>query len=142
MRSILILAVLFTCAATSPAAVQTAADQVYKPGDGVTAPTLVKDVKPNYTPGAMRRRVQGMVGMRCVVRADGTVADCTVTRPLDAELDQEAVAVAKRWLFKPGTKDGMPVAVEIAIEMSFTLRDDPPCTSLGPACRPRSSSGK
>ena len=142
MRSILILAVLFTCAATSPAAVQTAADQVYKPGDGVTAPTLVKDVKPNYTPGAMRRRVQGLVGMRCVVRADGIVADCTVTRPLDAELDQEAVAVAKRWLFKPGTKDGMPVAVEIGIEMSFTLRATPSCTSPGPACRPRSWSGK
>jgi TonB family protein len=125
VRSILILSVLFTCAATSPAALQTPVDQVYRPGDEVTTPTLVKDVKPNYTPGAMRRRVQGLVGMRCVVKADGTVADCTVTRPLDAELDQEAVAVAKQWLFKPGTKDGMPVAVEIAIEMSFTLRDDP-----------------
>ena len=105
---------------------QSAGDQVYKPGEGVTAPTVVKDVKPNYTPDAMRRRVQGLVGMSCVVKADGNVGDCTVTRPLDAALDQEAVRVAKLWQFKPGMKDGQPVAVEVSIEMSFTLRDGPP----------------
>ena len=73
----------------------------------------MKETKPNYTPDAMRRRVQGLVGMSCVVKADGNVGDCTVTRPLDAALDQEAVRVAKQWQFKPGTKDGQPVAVEV-----------------------------
>ncbi len=128
MQSILILAVLatFAGAAAGPAVAQSAGDQVYKPGEGVTAPTVVKDVKPNYTPDAMRRRVQGLVGMSCVVKADGNVGDCTVTRPLDDALDQEAVRVAKQWQFKPGMKDGQPVAVEVSIEMSFTLRDDPP----------------
>ena len=105
---------------------QSAGDQVYKPGEGVTAPTVVKDVKPNYTPDAMRRRVQGLVGMSCVVKADGNVGDCTVTRPLDDALDQEALRVVKQWQFKPGMKDGQPVAVEVSIEMSFTLRDGPP----------------
>jgi len=28
----------------------------------------------------------------------------------------------KKWRFKPGTKDGQPVAVTIVVEMSFTLR--------------------
>jgi hypothetical protein len=27
----------------------------------------------------------------------------------------------KQWRFKPGSKDGLPVAVVIEIEMSFTL---------------------
>ena len=71
----------------------------------------------------MRRRVQGIVGLRCVVGADGSVAERTVTRPLDAELDQEAVAVAKRWLFKPGTRDdAIRLRWMISLEMSFTLR--------------------
>jgi TonB family protein len=109
-----------------PAVAQPAGDQVYKPGEGVTVPRVVKDVKPNYTPDAMRRGVQGLVGLSCVVKADGKVGDCTVTRPLDATLDQEAVRVAKQWQFEPGTKDGQPVAVEVSIEMSFTLRDGPP----------------
>jgi TonB family protein len=132
VRTILIVAVLSTLAAPAPAASQTA-DQVYKPGDGVTTPTLVKDVKPNYTPDAMRRKVQGMIGLSCIVQADGQVGECRVTRPLDAELDQEAVRVAKQWQFKPGTKDGQPVAVEIAIEMSFTMRPDPPVYRPGAA---------
>jgi TonB family protein len=128
VRTILILAVLSTLAgaAGSPAVAQPAEGQVYKPGNGVTLPVLVKDVKPTYTPGAMRRGVQGMVGTSCVVMADGKVGDCTVTRSLDAELDEEAVRVAKQWQFKPGTKDGKPVPVEISIEMSFTLRGGPP----------------
>ena len=144
MQSILILAVLSTLAgaAAAPAMAQSAGDQVYKPGEGVTTPTVVKDVKPNYTQDAMRRRVQGLVGMSCVVKADGTVGDCTVTRPLDEALDQEAVRVAKQWQFKPGMKDGQPVAVEISIEMSFTLRDDPAVFRPGGGCRPRPSSGK
>jgi outer membrane biosynthesis protein TonB len=28
----------------------------------------------------------------------------------------------KKWRFKPGTKDGKPVAVEVTVEMSFKLR--------------------
>jgi len=127
VQSILILTVLtaFAGAAAGPAVAQSAGDQVYKPGEEVTAPTVVKDVKPNYTPDAMRRRVQGLVGMSCVVKADGNVGGCTVTRPLDDALDQEAVRVAKQWQFKPGTKDGKPVAVEVSIEMSFTMRENP-----------------
>lgn len=133
MRTILILAVLsaFTGAADSTAAAQAAGDQVYKPGSGVTSPVLVREVKANYTEGAMRRRVQGTVVISCVVLTDGKVGDCAVTRPLDAELDQAAVEVAKQWQFKPGTKDGEPVAVEVSIEMSFTLRGNPPVYTAG-----------
>jgi outer membrane biosynthesis protein TonB len=28
----------------------------------------------------------------------------------------------KQWQFKPGTKDGKPVAVRIHVEMTFTLK--------------------
>jgi TonB family protein len=133
VRTILMLAVLSTLAGAAPAASSQAADQVYKPGDGVTLPIVVKDVKPNYTPGAMRRQVQGMIGLSCIVQADGHVGECRVTQPLDAELDQEAVRAAKQWQFKPGTKDGQPVAVEVALEMAFTMRGDPPVYRPGAA---------
>ena len=46
----------------------------------------------------------------------------TVTRSLDAELDEEAIKAAKQWDFKPGTKDGEAVAVQVNIEMTFTLK--------------------
>jgi TonB family protein len=96
---------------------------VYKIGAGVSAPVLMKEVKPKYTDGAMRRKMQGVVEVAAVVLEDGTVGDVKVTKPLDEELDQQAVAAAKQWTFKPGTVDGKPVKVQVTIELSFTLRD-------------------
>jgi TonB family protein len=95
---------------------------VYKIGDGVRSPVLVKEVKPHYTEGAMRRKVEGIVETNSVVLADGTVGDVTITRSLDDELDQEAIKAVKQWQFKPGTKDGKPVAVAVNIELTFTLK--------------------
>jgi TonB family protein len=37
-------------------------------------------------------------------------------------LDQQAVDAARQWTFKPGTKDGKPVAVRVHIELTFTLK--------------------
>ena len=48
--------------------------------------------------------------------------DVRVTRSPDEELDQEAVKAARQWKFKPGTKDGRPVAVQVNIELTFTLK--------------------
>jgi hypothetical protein len=33
-----------------------------------------------------------------------------------AGLDAQAVLAAKQWLFKPGMRDGVPVAVRVTIE--------------------------
>lgn len=94
-----------------------------KPGDGgVVAPVLVRDVKPHYPKDAMDRKVQGRVGLKMVVKANGTVGDVEVTAGLDPELDQEAVKAAKQWKFRPGTKDGKAVDVEVQAEMTFTLK--------------------
>jgi TonB family protein len=43
-------------------------------------------------------------------------------RSLDEDLDQQAIKAIKQWTFKPGTKDGDPVAVQVFIELTFTLR--------------------
>jgi len=96
--------------------------RVFKPGNGVTAPTVVKQVKPQYTPDAKEAKVEGVVGLECVVEATGSVGDVTVTRSLDEGLDQEAIKAVKQWRFKPGTKDGKAVPVLVTLEMTFTLR--------------------
>jgi len=96
---------------------------VYKVGAGVKSPVLVKEVKPKYSEVAMRRKVQGTVQTSAVVLADGKVGDVSITRSLDEDLDQEAIKAVKQWRFKPATKDGKAVAVEVEIELTFTLRD-------------------
>jgi len=121
-----IVAVATLSAATSVPMVssQAQADRVYKAGDGITLPVVVREFKPAYTPEAMQKKIQGSVWLRAVVLVDGTVGDIEITRSLDAEygLDREAGRAAAKWLFKPGTKDGKPVRVEITIELTFTLK--------------------
>src|SRR5206468_4858050 len=38
---------------------------VYQPGNGVTVPVLIREVKPNYTSDAMRAKIQGTVILEC-----------------------------------------------------------------------------
>jgi bla regulator protein BlaR1 len=98
--------------------------QVYRPGNGVTQPKLVHEVKPVYTPEAMEARIQGHVWLEAVVLDTGLVEEVTITRSLDTKygLDDEAVKALKQWRFAPGTKDEKPVAVRIEVEMSFKLK--------------------
>jgi periplasmic protein TonB len=96
----------------------------FRPGNGVTNPRVLQEVKPQYTADAMRAKVQGAVWLECIVMPDGTVGDVRVIRSLDSTfgLDQEAIKAARKWKFLPGTRLGEPVPVIITIELTFTLR--------------------
>jgi protein TonB len=95
-----------------------------RPGNGVSLPEVITEVKPQYTAEAMRAKVQGVVWLECIVMPDGSVGDVRVTKSLDSVfgLDQEAIKAARRWRFKPGFLQGQPVPVIITIELTFTLR--------------------
>ena len=91
---------------------------------GITLPRVASEVKPQYTPEAMRAQIEGIAVMPAVVHTDGTPGDIRITQSLDAEygLDQQAIAALTQWRFEPGRKDGKPVAVRVTVEMRFTLR--------------------
>jgi TonB family protein len=101
--------------------------QAYQPGNGVTYPTLLREEKPQYPDAAMRAKIEGVVELEAVVRADGTVGDVRVLKSLDQTygLDAEAIATARKWLFRPGAKDGKPVPVIVTIILEFRLDKTP-----------------
>lgn len=100
-----------------------ASDRLYERNDaGLKPPVATSEVKPGYTPEARQAKIQGQVGVSCVVLPDGSVVDVKVIDPLDPGLDEEAIKSARQWRFKPGTKDGRPVPVRIELEFTFTLR--------------------
>ena len=117
---------LVVLAAVLPVALfaQQADSTVYKPGDGVSLPSVVKEVRPQYTSEAMQQRIEGKVGLQCVVRPDGKVSDIKVVQSLDSVygLDRNATEALAQWEFKPGRKDDKPVAVQVEIQMAFTLK--------------------
>jgi protein TonB len=97
---------------------------VYQPGNGVSNPRPIKEVRPTYTADAMRAKIQGTAVVECVVLPDGTVGDARIARSLDPNfgLDQEALKAAKQWRFIPSMYRGQPVPVVVSIELVFNLR--------------------
>ena len=116
---------LFAVAAAAVAAASPVrAQEVFDPGNGVTLPTVVREVRPDYTEAAKAEHLEGKVRLGVVVRSDGTVGDVTVDESLDKVygLDDQAVKAAWQWSFKPATKDGQPVAIGVDLQLRFMLK--------------------
>ena len=93
----------------------------YRIGGGVSAPTVIFMIEPEYSEEARKGRFQGKVLILVVVDERGNPRDLRVIRPLGLGLDQKALEAVKLWKFSPGKKDGRPVAVQATIEINFRL---------------------
>ncbi len=98
----------------------------YRPGGGVTNPVALYKPEPKYTEEARQAKIQGSVLLSLVVDENGIARNIKVARPLDPGLDQSAMDTLRQWKFRPGQKDGNPVAVAAQIEVTFRLLDNPP----------------
>jgi periplasmic protein TonB len=94
----------------------------YRPGAGITPPSIVREVKPDYTEEARRRGLAGDVELEIVVRADGSVGEVKVLRGLGGGLDQRAVDAVRQWRFSPAKRFGTPVDVMVEVAVEFKLR--------------------
>ena len=94
---------------------------VYKIGNGVTQPRILKKVEPQYSEEARKNKLQGTISLSVIVDATGAPTQIAVLRPLGMGLDEMAVQAVSQWKFSPGTKSGSAVAVYTQIEMTFNL---------------------
>lgn len=95
---------------------------VLRVGGGVSAPTVVYRIEPNYSEEARRARYQGSVVLSAIIRKDGSIQILKVIRGLGLGLDENAIEALKQWKFRPGTRSGEPVDVALNIEVNFALR--------------------
>jgi periplasmic protein TonB len=94
----------------------------FRPGSGIEAPRLLREVKAEYTEDARRRNIRGDVVLEIVVRSDGTVGDVRVLQGLGGGLESRAIAAVRQWKFAPATRRGQPVDVLVEVAVEFTLR--------------------
>jgi TonB family protein len=91
---------------------------VFYAGPGVLAPELI----PSQIPVEKIhhcKKLDGSPVIAVVVDANGNLSHPWVTEPADGGLNELALAVVGRDEFKPGTHDGMQVAVAIKIEVEL-----------------------
>jgi protein TonB len=99
-------------------------DGAFRPGNGVTSPIPVTRASPMYTVQAMRARAQGIITVECVVEPSGECGDVRIVRGFTPPfgLDEQALAAARRWRFRPGMRGGEPVPVMVNLEIEFNIR--------------------
>jgi TonB family protein len=94
---------------------------IYSVGNGVTAPTVITRVDPEYSEEARKAKYSGSVQLSIVVNTNGKATDIKVTKSLGMGLDEKAVEAIQKWVFKPGTNQGKPVNVRALVEVNFRL---------------------
>ncbi|HWZ31029.1 MAG TPA: energy transducer TonB [Bryobacteraceae bacterium] len=93
----------------------------YRIGGGVSPPSVLSKVEPEYSEDARKAKWQGTVTLQIVVDEHGNPQQMQVTRALGMGLDQKAMEAVSKWRFRPGMKDGKPVPVIATIEVNFRL---------------------
>ena len=88
---------------------------------GITPPRTIYDPEPEYSEEARKLKQQGTVLLSLVVDQQGRARDIHVVRTLGMGLDEKAIEAVKKWKFEPGQKDGLPVAVQVNVEVNFHL---------------------
>jgi TonB family protein len=89
---------------------------------GVTPPRAITTAVPEYSDEARRKHIEGVVLVSTLVNEQGEPTDIRVERSLGYGLDENAVRAVSQYRFQPAIdRDGHPVAVRIAIEVSYRL---------------------
>jgi TonB family protein len=94
---------------------------VFRMGGGVSAPSLLSKVEPEYSEEARKAKYQGTVLLYVEVDTNGRAQNMRVLHSLGLGLDEKAMEAVKKWRFRPGMKDGKPVTVVATIEVNFRL---------------------
>ena len=94
-------------------------------GNGVTPPTILSRVQPQFSELARQAGIQGTVVLQAIIDRDGRATITNVVRALGYGLDENAIAALEQWQFRPGMKDGVPVSVSLNIEVNFNLGPPP-----------------
>jgi TonB family protein len=90
---------------------------------GLTLPAVLRAAKTRYTTEAMRQKIEGQVLVAAIVDEEGRVSDATISKSLDKTygLDEDALATARLWRFRPGILKGKPVPVAVLLEFDYRI---------------------
>lgn len=85
-------------------------------------PVPLNRPRPHYTEEARRRQISGLVRLRILIGADGSVEKLEVIEGLPCGLTEEAASAVSKLKFKPAIKDGRPTSYWYPISVEFLNR--------------------
>lgn len=101
-------------------------DGIYQAGGDVKPPKAQQSVEPTFSEQARKmikkRRIHDFHAVSVIgftVTTEGEPQDPCVIKAAGWGLDEQAILAVKKSRFAPATRNGMPVAVRIAMEINF-----------------------
>ena len=94
---------------------------VYHVGGGVRKPEVLYSVDPEFSEEARKAKFSGNVLVDLIVDENGLPSHVHIARGVGMGLDEKAVEAVRQYKFKPATKDGKPVKVELTVEVNFQI---------------------
>jgi TonB family protein len=91
------------------------------PSEVDSLPVVIKEAAVEWPASAQRSRRQGVIIMQATVNADGLVDAVTILRADDEEfgIPEAAMAAAREYRFKPGTKNGVRIRTYATITEAY-----------------------
>jgi len=87
----------------------------------IAPPEAHRKVDPKYIASAVSERLEGRVTLACVIDKAGRVVDVELVRGFDDRLNRSAEEALAKWEFYPATRSGVPVDVDVVVEIPFRL---------------------
>jgi TonB family protein len=75
----------------------------------------------DYTPIAREKQIQGVVRLRVIFQANGSIGGAFILNGLPDGLNQQALSSAKAIRFVPAKLKGKPITVTKVVEYRFTI---------------------
>src|SRR5215472_16932376 len=87
----------------------------------IAPPEAHRKVDPKYIASAVSERLEGRVTLACVIDRTGRVVNVELVRGFDDRLNHSAEEALAKWEFYPATRSGVPVDVDVVVEIPFRL---------------------
>lgn len=109
--------------AASPArpAGEPATEATPKTETGTKNPVVLKRVAPEHPLELAKKMINGRAVIECIVTDTGVARELKILSATHPEFGEAAQDAVSQWEFRPGEKDGQPVAVRLQIPFEFIL---------------------
>jgi TonB family protein len=92
-------------------------------GGGIKHPIVTYQEEPQFSDAARLLKYSGIVEVYLWVMPDGTPSHLSIVKPGGLGLDEQALYAVSKYRFKPATKDGKPVTVDLYVDVNFQILD-------------------
>jgi TonB family protein len=94
-------------------------------GSRIIPPIPLKQIAPKYPFMDRVHRISGDCTLKMIIDSEGVPQNVHVVKSVDPRLNESAVKAVKQWRYKPASKDGVPVPMEMQVIVKFELDEHP-----------------